>query len=108
MARSIYDGLTKEQAMVLREFAAAHGRKWRSRLIAAWKAPTRALHPVLRKLRETHGAEWLTTYQIAHLGQKRGFPPDTIVVKTPLTGTLGRIDSVRAVGIELMNQRAVV
>jgi ABC-type cobalamin transport system ATPase subunit len=52
MARSVYDGLTKEQAMVLREFAAAHGRKWRSRLIAAWKAPTRAFHSVLRKLVE--------------------------------------------------------
>ncbi len=61
-----FEALTEEQLTALREFAAAHGRSWKSELNIRWMRAS-AGH-VLHRIRNTHGPEWLASFELPLTG----------------------------------------
>ncbi|GGB09149.1 hypothetical protein GCM10011491_41390 [Brucella endophytica] len=54
--------LTPEQSAAIADFAAEHGRKWKSELRELWM---RAAAPaILHRLRNTHGPSWLVDFKL--------------------------------------------
>ncbi|MHB0726989.1 hypothetical protein WDZ11_24085 (plasmid) [Roseomonas mucosa] len=57
-----YPPLLHEQRIVLRAYAAEHGRRWKECLLAEWIKAT--ADPLLHRLRNTHGPSWLLAYRL--------------------------------------------
>ena len=56
---------TDQELEALREYAARHGRSWKSVLNHAWMGePPHDDRPILRRLRNTHGPTWLDRYRL--------------------------------------------
>lgn len=82
-----YPPLLQEQRIVLRAYAAEHGRRWKEYLLAEWIKAT--ADPLLHRLRNTHGPTWLLAYRLDTAGGGARHGPDGAVAQSP-PGAPGR------------------
>ncbi len=62
MSRRIRPPLDPETQAALGAYAVAHGRRWKSNLLADWQ--NGAMSGVLQGLRNSHGSSWLVSFRI--------------------------------------------
>ncbi len=57
-----YPPLMRDQITALRHYAQNHGPDWKKRLRKDWM--NILAHPLLQRLRNTHGPFWLTQFEL--------------------------------------------
>lgn len=62
LASVFHKGLDAEQREALREFAAEYGERWKAELGTLWMRG--AARPTLHALRNSHGPEWLSRFEL--------------------------------------------